>query len=60
LLGFIYTKKLVLLLSTEGKKWCFYIRGDYFGGKMWEIMVGESGGNITQGIIPIVTSPLTI
>ena len=35
---------MVLLLSAEGKKWSLRICEGEYGGKMWELMVGESGG----------------
>jgi len=50
---------MVLLISTEGKKWSLRIREGECGGKKWESVVGESGGKCDEGIIPISTSPLT-
>ena len=50
---------MVLLISTEGKKWSLHYHHTQIGGKKWELMVGESGGKCDEGIIPIVTSPLT-
>jgi hypothetical protein len=35
---------MVLLISAEGKKWSLRIREGEYGGKKWELMVGESGG----------------
>jgi hypothetical protein len=53
------SKKMVPLLSTEGKKWSLRICEGEYGGKKWELMVGESGGKCDEGIIPTSTSPLT-
>lgn len=35
-LGNVYSKKLVLLLASGGKKWSFYICGTGNGGKKWD------------------------
>jgi len=43
---------MVFLLSTEGKKCRFHYNQQQFGGKKWELMVGESGGKCGEGIIP--------
>lgn len=43
---------MVFLIPTEGKKWSLRICEGEYGGKMWELMVGESGGICDEGIIP--------
>jgi len=43
---------MVLTLSAEGKKWSLRICEREYGGKMWESMVGESGGNSSVGDYP--------
>lgn len=50
---------MVPTLLSEGKKWSLHYHYKQFGGKKWESVVGESGGKCDEGIIPIVTRPLT-
>lgn len=56
-LGFIYSKKLVFLLASEGKKWSFYICSNHIGGKKWGKMLLYVGSKVCQGIIPHAKLP---
>jgi hypothetical protein len=51
------SKKLVLLILPEGKKWSLHIRKGDYGGKMWETIVVKSGGKCGEGIIPHLRTP---
>jgi hypothetical protein len=52
LLENVYSKKSLLLIPTEGKKWCSHYNQQHIGGKMWEYMVSKSGGICVKGIVP--------
>jgi hypothetical protein len=57
LLDNIDSKKLVLLILPEGKKWSLRIcKGDY-GGKMWENNTTKWGNKCGEGIIPHLSTP---
>jgi hypothetical protein len=51
-LGNRHSKKTLLLISAEGKKWSLHYLQQQIGGKKWESVVGESGGKCGEGIIP--------
>ena len=51
-LGNRYSKKLVLTLSAEGKKWSLRIHEGECCGKKWEKMFIYVGGKYGEGIIP--------
>jgi hypothetical protein len=55
LLVFIHSKKVVFLIVPEGKKCRFHYNQQQIGGKLWELMVGKSGEEWGEGIIPHVT-----
>jgi hypothetical protein len=57
LLDNIDSKKLVFLILPEGKKWSLRIRKGDYGGKMWDSVVGKSGGICVEGIIPHLRTP---
>lgn len=43
---------MVLTIASEGKKWSLGICEGEYGGKMWEFMVGKSGGKMSRGDYP--------
>ena len=58
-LGFIYTKKLVLLIASGGKKWGFHYHYDHYGWEKVGISGGEKWGKMVQGDYPPSQAPLT-
>jgi hypothetical protein len=57
LLDNIDSKKLVLLILPEGKKWSLHIRKGDYGGKMWENNTTKWGNKCGEGIIPHLSTP---
>jgi hypothetical protein len=53
------SKKMVPLLSTEGKKWSLRMCEGEYGGKKWEKMFINVKVKSDEGIIPTSTRPLT-
>jgi hypothetical protein len=53
------SKKLVLLILPEGKKWSLHIRKGDYGGKMWENNTTKWGNKCGEGDYPPSEHPLT-
>jgi hypothetical protein len=51
------SKKLVLLILPEGKKWSLRICGGDYSGKMWENNTTKWGLKCGEGIIPHLSTP---
>ena len=51
------SKKLVLLILPEGKKWSLHIRKGDYSGKMWENNTTKWGNKCGEGIIPHLSTP---
>jgi hypothetical protein len=51
------SKKLVLLIVPEGKKWSLRICGGDYSGKMWENNTTKWGRIYDEGIIPHPRTP---